>query len=291
MSTAPSGLRLPFLVDLKDKVAVVTGGSGVLGSAMCRALAACGAKIAVVGRDREKAERFAAELAREGAVARGFSCDVVDRVAVEVTAAEVRSTLGPCDILVNGAGGNHPNGTSGRETFDPLAAEKTPAETTFFDLDVSGFKFVFDLNLIGTLLPSQAFGKQMIGRPGCTIINVSSMSALRPLTKVAAYSGAKAAVNNFTQWLATHLAPAGVRVNAIAPGFFLTEQNHRLLIQEDGEYTPRARKVIAQTPMHRFGEPDELLGALLWLADSRAAGFVTGTVIPVDGGFSAYAGV
>jgi NAD(P)-dependent dehydrogenase (short-subunit alcohol dehydrogenase family) len=291
MSTAPSRLRLAFLVDLKDKVAVVTGGSGVLGSAMCRALAACGAKIAVVGRDREKAERFAAELAQGGAVARGFSCDGVDRSAGEATAAEVRSTLGACDILVNGAGGNHPKATSGRETFDPSAGEKGPAETTFFDLDVSGFEFVFELNLIGTLIPSQVFGKQMIGRPGCTIINVSSMSALRPLTKVAAYSGAKAAVNNFTQWLATHLAPAGVRVNAIAPGFFLTEQNHRLLVQENGEYTPRAKKVIAQTPMRRFGEPEELLGALLWLADSRASAFVTGTIIPIDGGFSAYAGV
>jgi NAD(P)-dependent dehydrogenase (short-subunit alcohol dehydrogenase family) len=289
MSTAP--LRLAFLVDLKGKVAVVTGGSGVLGSAMCRALAACGAKIAVVGRDRAKAERFATELVEGGAVARGFSCDVVDRSALEATAAAVHSSLGPCDILINGAGGNHPKATSGRETFDPAAAEKTPAETTFFDLDVSGFEFVFDLNLIGTLLPSQVFGKQMIGRAGCTIINVSSMSALRPLTKVAAYSGAKAAVNNLTQWLATHLAPAGIRVNAIAPGFFLTEQNHRLLIQEDGEYTPRGKKVIAQTPMHRFGEPEELLGALLWLADSRASGFVTGTIIPVDGGFSAYAGV
>jgi NAD(P)-dependent dehydrogenase (short-subunit alcohol dehydrogenase family) len=289
MSSGP--LRLAFLVDVKDKVAVVTGGSGVLGSAMCRALAACGAKIAVVGRDRDKAERFAAELVSAGAVARGFPCDVVDRSAVEATAAAVRSAFGPCDILVNGAGGNHPKGTSGRETFDPSAAEKAPTETSFFDLDVTGFEFVFDLNLIGTLLPSQVFGKQMIGRPGCTIINVSSMSAFRPLTKVAAYSGAKAAVNNLTQWLATHLAPAGVRVNAIAPGFFLTEQNHRLLIEDDGEYTPRARKVIAQTPMHRFGEPEELLGALLWLADSRASGFVTGTIIPVDGGFSAYAGV
>jgi NAD(P)-dependent dehydrogenase (short-subunit alcohol dehydrogenase family) len=289
MSSGP--LRLAFLVDLKDKVAVVTGGSGVLGSAMCRALAACGAKIAVVGRDRDKAERFAAELVGAGGVARGFSCDVVDRSAVEATAAAVSSTLGPCDILINGAGGNHPKGISGRETFDPSAAETTPAETTFFDLDVAGFEFVFDVNLVGTLLPSQVFGKQMVGRSGCTIINVSSMSAFRPLTKVAAYSGAKAAVNNLTQWLATHLAPAGIRVNAIAPGFFLTEQNHRLLIQEDGGYTPRARKVIAQTPMHRFGEPEELLGALLWLADSKASGFVTGTIIPVDGGFSAYAGV
>jgi NAD(P)-dependent dehydrogenase (short-subunit alcohol dehydrogenase family) len=280
-----------FRVDLKGKVAVVTGGSGILGSAMCRALAQCGARVAILGRDRAKAQRLADELTRDGAVARGVSCDVLDRAAVEATAREVEADLGPCDILVNGAGGNHPKGTSGLEAFDPVAAPKGPADTSFFELEVSGFEFVFDLNLLGTLLPSQVFGKQMISRPGCTIINVSSMSAYRALTKVAAYSAAKAAVNNFTQWLATHLAPAGIRVNAIAPGFFLTEQNHKLLIQEDGGYTPRARKVIAHTPMRRFGQPEDLLGALLWLADSAASGFVTGAIVPIDGGFSAYAGV
>jgi NAD(P)-dependent dehydrogenase (short-subunit alcohol dehydrogenase family) len=282
---------LPFRVDLKGKVAVVTGGSGVLGSAMCKALATCGAKLAILGRDRAKAERLAADLAQDGAVARGVSCDVLDRAAVEAAALEIQSTLGPCDILINGAGGNHPKGTSGQEYFDAATAGKSPAETSFFDLDVSGVEFVFDLNLLGTLLPSQTFGKQMLGRAGCTIINVSSMSAFRPLTKVAAYSGAKAAVNNLTQWLATHLAQAGIRVNAIAPGFFITEQNRKLMIQEDGGYTPRAKKVIAQTPMRRFGQPEELLGALLWLADSKASGFVTGTIIAIDGGFSAYAGV
>jgi NAD(P)-dependent dehydrogenase (short-subunit alcohol dehydrogenase family) len=281
---------LPFRVDLKGKVAVVTGGSGVLGSAMCKALARCGARVAILGRDGEKAQRLADELVRDGGAARGLSCDVLDRAAVEATAQEVQATLGSCDILINGAGGNHPKGTSGLEVFEPAAA-KGPAETNFFDLEVAGFEFVFDLNLLGTLLPSQIFGKQMVGRPGCTIINVSSMSAYRPLTKVAAYSAAKAAINNFTQWLATHLAPAGIRVNAIAPGFFLTEQNHKLLIQDDGGYTPRARKVIAQTPMRRFGQPEELLGALLWLSDSSASGFVTGTIVPIDGGFSAYAGV
>jgi NAD(P)-dependent dehydrogenase (short-subunit alcohol dehydrogenase family) len=282
---------LPFRVDLSDKVAVVTGGSGVLGSAMCRALASCGAKLAILGRDREKAERFAAELVRDGGVARGLSCDVLDRAALEAAALEIQSALGPCDILINGAGGNHPKGTAGQEYFDLATAGKGPSETSFFDLDASGFEFVFDLNLLGTLLPSQTFGRQMLGRPGCTIINVSSMSAFRPLTKVAAYSGAKAAVNNLTQWLATHLAQAGIRVNAIAPGFFITEQNRRLMIQDDGGYTPRAKKVIAQTPMRRFGQPEELLGALLWLADSRASAFVTGTIIAIDGGFSAYAGV
>jgi NAD(P)-dependent dehydrogenase (short-subunit alcohol dehydrogenase family) len=283
--------KLPFRVDLKDKVVVVTGGSGVLGSAMCRALAACGAKLVVIGRDRQKAEKLAGELAAAGGVARGVSCDVLDKPSLEAAAREIESAFGPCDILVNGAGGNHPKGTAGQEYFDAKTAGTAPSETTFFDFDVAGFDFVFKLNLLGTLLPSQVFGRQMVGRPGCTIINVSSMSALRPLTKVAAYSGAKAAINNLTQWLATHFAQSGIRVNAIAPGFFITEQNRKLMIQEDGNYTARAKKVIAQTPMRRFGEPDELLGALLWLADSKASGFVTGTIIAIDGGFSAYAGV
>ena len=206
-------------------------------------------------------------------------------------AGEIQAGFGPCDILINGAGGNHPKGTAGQEVFDPETAGKAPGQTSFFDLDSEGFQHVFNLNLLGTVLPSQVFARQMLGRAGCTIINISSMSAMKPLTKVAAYSGAKAAINNFTQWLATHFAGAGIRVNAIAPGFFITEQNHKLMIEEDGGFTPRAKKVIAQTPMKRFGQPEELLGALLWLSDARASGFVTGTVVPIDGGFSAYAGV
>jgi NAD(P)-dependent dehydrogenase (short-subunit alcohol dehydrogenase family) len=281
----------PLRVDLRDKVAVVTGGSGVLGAAMCNALAESGAKVAILGRDRTKADKAARDLARTGAVVRGFSCDVLVREALDGVAAEIRSALGPCDILVNCAGGNHPKGTAGQEYFDPAASGKTPPETSFFDLDVAGFEYVLNLNLLGTLLPSQVFGRHMLGRPGCTIINVSSMAAIRPLTKVAAYSGAKAAVNSLTQWLATHLAQTGIRVNAIAPGFFITEQNRRLMVQDDGSFTPRANKVIAHTPMRRFGRPEELVGALLWLADSSASGFVTGTIIPIDGGFSAYAGV
>jgi NAD(P)-dependent dehydrogenase (short-subunit alcohol dehydrogenase family) len=284
-------ITLPFRVNLNDKVAVVTGGSGVLGSAMCKALAACGAKVAILGRDPAKAERLAAVIKDAGGAAQGFSCNVLDREALESTAVAIRSTFGPCDILVNGAGGNHPKGISGQEYFDPATTSKEASQSSFFDLDVEGFKFVFELNLLGTLLPSQVFGQHMVGRPGCTIINISSMSSYKPLTKVAAYSNAKSAVNSFTLWLATHLSRAGIRVNAIAPGFFITEQNRKLMVQDDGGYTPRAKKIISQTPMQRLGEPDELLGALLWLADAKASGFVTGTIIPIDGGFSAYAGV
>ncbi|GAA5159251.1 SDR family oxidoreductase [Viridibacterium curvum] len=279
-------MSLPFDIDLKNKVVVVTGGAGVLGAAMCRALAECGAKIVIIGRDLAKAEALAESINATGGFAQGMSCNVLDRAALETAAAHIASTLGPCDILINGAGGNHPKGVTDQEYLD-AAGEGS----NFFDLDMEGFKFVFDLNLMGTLLPSQVFAKQMLGRTGCSIINISSMSALKPLTKVAAYSGAKAAVSNFTQWLAVHLAQSGIRVNALAPGFFITEQNHKLMLKEDGSYTPRAQKVIAQTPMRRFGEASELIGALLWLCEPKASGFVTGSIIAVDGGFSAYAGV
>lgn len=289
MSTA--SYPVPFHVDLSQKVAVVTGGAGVLGASMCKALAACGAKIAIIGRDQAKADHLAAEIKAAGGEAAGFSCNVLDREMLEQTAVKIAERLGPCDILINGAGGNHPKGITEQEYFDPQSVGNPDAGGSFFDLDMKGFESVFDLNFIGTLLPSQVFARQMIGRPGCTIINISSMSAFRPLTKVAAYSGAKAAVSNFTQWLAVHLGQSGIRVNAIAPGFFITEQNQKLMLEEDGSFTPRAQKVIAQTPMRRFGDADELLGALLWLAESKASGFVTGSIIAVDGGFSAYSGV
>lgn len=284
-------MSLPFDIDLKNKVAVVTGGAGVLGAAMCRALAECGAKVVIIGRDLAKAESLAESINGTGGFAQGMSCDVLSREALENAAAHIASTLGPCDILINGAGGNHPKGVTGQEYFDAETAGKDASQTSFFDLDMEGFKFVFDLNLMGTLLPSQVFAKQMLGRTGCSIVNISSMSAFRPLTKVAAYSGAKAAVSNFTQWLAVHLGQSGIRVNALAPGFFITEQNRKLMLEEDGSFTPRAKKVIAQTPMRRFGDASELIGALLWLVEPKASGFVTGSIIAVDGGFSAYAGV
>jgi len=281
---------LPFLINLSGKVAVVTGGAGILGAAMCRALATCGAKVAIIGRDLSKADRLADEIKAQGGIAKGYACNVLDRGALEQASIAIKGDLGPCDILINGAGGNHPKGITEQEYFAP-AANRDSASGSFFDLDMEGFEFVFDLNLMGTLLPSQIFAKQMIDRPGCTIINISSMAASRPLTKVAAYSGAKAAVSNFTQWLAVHLGQSGIRVNALAPGFFITEQNRNLMLQADGEFTERAQKVIAQTPMRRFGDAEELIGALLWLVEPKASGFVTGSIIAVDGGFSAYSGV
>jgi NAD(P)-dependent dehydrogenase (short-subunit alcohol dehydrogenase family) len=282
---------LPFTVNLQGKVAVVTGGTGVLCSAMARALAQCGAKVAIVSRRAANVEQEAAAIRAAGGVAIGVSGDVTDKASLEKARATIEAELGPCDILINGAGGNHPKGTAGREV---LAADglKTPSPpTTFFDLEAEGFKFVFDLNYVGTVLPCQVFGRGMVERNRGCIINVSSMSAFKPLTKVMSYSSAKAAVNNFTQWLAVHLARTGVRVNAIAPGFFKTEQNRALLENADGSNTPRAATIVAHTPMQRFGQAQDLVGCLLWLVSDEAAGFVTGAVIPVDGGFHAFSGV
>lgn len=272
------------------KVAVVTGGSGVLGSGFCKALATNGYKVAIIALHNEASEQLAAEINSSGGVALAVAADVTDKASVEEAAAIIAQQLGTCDLLINGAGGNHPKGTSSEETYS-AAAEQTEGKTTFFDLDPQGIDFVFKLNFMGSLIPAQVFGKQMLNKPHASIINISSMSALCPLTKIPAYSAAKAAINNFTQWLAVHFAPAQIRVNAIAPGFFLTQQNYNLLKTAEGEWTPRAEKIIAHTPMGRFGEADELIGTLLWLADNNTSGFVNGVVIPVDGGFAAYSGV
>jgi NAD(P)-dependent dehydrogenase (short-subunit alcohol dehydrogenase family) len=285
-------MSVPFKVDLSGKVAVVTGGTGVLCSAMARALAECGAGVAVLGRRKDVADELAARIRKEGGKAIGVSADVVDRAKLEAANAVIEKELGPVDILLNGAGGNHPKGTTSVETMNPEDVGKTTAGvTTFYDLDPEGLQHVFNLNFLGTLLPCQVFTRSMVARRKGTIINISSVSAGRPLTKVAAYGAAKAAINNLTQWLAVHFARTGVRVNAIVPGFFLTEQNRNLLTKPDGSLSPRGDKIIAGTPMGRFGEAHELLGALLWLVDDRAAGFVTGSVVPVDGGFTAYSGV
>lgn len=274
---------------LRNKVAVVTGGGGVLGSEFAKALARAGAKVAIMNRTVATAQAVVDAIQADGGEAIAVPCDVLDKAAVEKAAAEILAKLGPCDILLNAAGGNHPAATSSKEIFEPAADDSMAG--TFFDLKVEGFNAVFQLNFMGTFIPTQVFAQQMLGRQGSTVINVSSMSAYHPLTKVAAYSAAKAAISNFTEWLAVHLAPAGIRVNAIAPGFFLTEQNRTLLTNPDGSLTPRANKIISHTPMKRFGDPQDLLGTLLWLADENAAGFVTGIVVPVDGGFNAYAGV
>jgi NAD(P)-dependent dehydrogenase (short-subunit alcohol dehydrogenase family) len=286
-------MSVPFKVDLSGKVAVVTGGTGVLCSAMARALGECGAGVAVLGRRKEVADELAATIRKDGGKAVGVSADVLDRAKLEAANALIEKELGgPVDILLNGAGGNHPKGNTSGEILDPESVGKTVAGmNSFYDLDPESLQYVFNLNFLGTLLPSQVFTKGMVGRKQGTIVNISSVSAVKPLTKVVAYGAAKAAITNFTQWLAVHFARAGVRVNAIVPGFFITEQNRNLLTKPDGTLSPRGDKIIAHTPMGRFGEANELLGALLWLVDERAAGFVTGSVVTVDGGFTAYSGV
>jgi len=275
---------------LHNKVAVITGGSGVLCSAMAIELARQGVKVAVLGRTLEKVNHIVEQIKQNGGVAIGISCDVTNQENVETAAAEVEAQLGACNILINGAGGNQATANTTNETFS-LDDWNNPEVRSFFDLSTDGIRQVMDLNFIGTLIPSQVFAKQMLNAESPVIINISSMSAPSPMTKVPGYSAAKAAINNFTQWLAVHMANTGIRVNAIAPGFFLTEQNHRLLLNEDGTLTERSNKIVTHTPMRRFGKPEDLLGSLLWLCDDQASGFVTGITVPVDGGFMAYSGV
>ncbi len=285
-------MSVPFKVDLKNKVAVVTGGGGVLCSAMAKALAECGAAVAVADLKLEAAQRVADEITAAGGKAIAVACNALEKESLEAANNEIEKSLGPVSILINGAGGNHPKGTTAMEYLNPDDLLKDNRDfVTFYDLDPKGIEFVFNLNFLGTLLPTQAFTKKMALERSGVIINVSSMNAFRPLTKIPAYSAAKAAVSNFTQWMAVHMAKAGIRVNAIAPGFFLTDQNRSLLTNPDGSPTPRSAKILAHTPMERYGDPSDLIGALLWLVSDPAAGFVTGVVVPVDGGFAAYSGV
>lgn len=282
-------MKLPFSLDLSGKTAVVTGAGGVLCSMFAKMLAQCGAKTAVLDLNLEAAQAVAGEIAAEGYTAKAYKADVLNKEVMETVHQEVLRDFGPCDILINGAGGNNPRATTDKEYYFPGDID---AETkSFFDLDSDGVEFVFNLNFLGTLIPTQVFAKDMLGREGCNILNISSMNAYTPLTKIPAYSGAKAAVSNFTQWLAVHFSKENIRVNAIAPGFFVTKQNEKLLFNGDGTPTPRTGKILAATPMGRFGKAEELAGAVLFLLNNEAASFVTGVVIPIDGGFSAYSGV
>lgn len=281
-------MKLPFEINLKDKVVVITGAGGLICGAFALAVGKTGAKVALLDLNQEAADKYASQIREEGGNAIAYKCNVLEKDSIKAAHDAIVKDFGTCDVLINGAGGNSPKATTDNEYFKP---EDLNNMKTFFDLDQSGVEFVFNLNFLGTLLPTQVFAQDMIGKTGCSIVNISSMNAFTPLTKIPAYSGAKAAISNFTQWLAVHFSKVGVRCNAIAPGFFSTAQNAKLLFNEDGTPTARTGKILAGTPMGRFGEIDELIGTLLYLLNEDASGFVNGVVIPVDGGFSAYSGV
>lgn len=273
---------------LKDKVIVITGAGGIICSEIARHLAKQGAKIALLDLNQELAAGYAQEIVKQGGVAQAFKCNVLEMDSIKAAHQAVNEAFGPCDILINGAGGNNPKATTDNEYH----ATDLPAETkTFFDLEQSGFEFVFNLNIMGTILPTQVFAKDMVGRQGCNILNISSMNAFTPLTKIPAYSGAKAAVSNFTQWAAVHFSKVGVRCNAVAPGFLRTAQNEKLLFNADGTPTARTNKILNNTPMQRFVTPEELNGAVEFLVDDAKSSAITGVVLPVDCGFAAYSGV
>lgn len=277
---------------LKDKVAIITGGGGILCGFLAEKIAEYGIKVAIIDLKKEAAENVTNRINKSGGSAIAIQADVLNKTSLEKAEKLVWEKLGQWNILINGAGGNHPQGTTSNEYLSLDNDDKKQKEiTTFFDLDSEGVRFVFDLNFLGTFLSTQVFARKMIRQKGAIIVNISSMNAFRPLTKIPAYSAAKAAVSNFTQWLAVYFSKVSIRVNAIAPGFFLTEQNRSLLLDKNGNYTSRAKTILAHTPIGRFGVPEDLAGTLLWLIDENASGFVNGIVIPVDGGFSAFSGV
>lgn len=280
-------LELPLKIDFTGKTVVVTGAGGILCGTMAKAFAQAGARVAALDLNEEAVKKLEEECANEGYTCKGYKANVLDLEELEAVHQQVSADLGPCDILINGAGGNNPRATTDNEYHH----EKKEGQKTFFDLDPNGVDFVFKLNFQGTLLPTQVFAKEMAERKSGCILNVSSMNAYVPLTKIPAYSGAKAAVSNFTQWLATHFAGTGIRCNAIAPGFLVSNQNRALLFQEDGTPTPRSNKILAGTPMGRFVEGEELLGGVFFLCDDKAASAITGVVLPIDAGYSAYSGV
>ncbi len=280
-------MKLPLSVDFTGKVVIITGAGGVLCGDMARAYAQAGAKVAALDLNEEAVTKLAKELTDAGYICRGYKANVLDPVALEEVHQQILKDLGPCDILLNGAGGNNARATTDNE----YQHEAKEGQKTFFDLDASGVDFVFKLNFQGTLLPTQVFAKDMVERHHGCILNISSMNAYIPLTKIPAYSGAKAAISNFTQWLATHFAGSGIRANAIAPGFLVSNQNRALLFNEDGTPTARSAKILAGTPMGRFVDSAELLGGVFFLTDDDAASAITGVVLPIDCGFSAYSGV
>ncbi len=280
-------MELPLNIDFSGKVVVVTGAGGVLCGTMAKAFAQAGAKVAALDLNEEAVKKLADECKAAGYVCEGYKANVLETEALQEVHDKVLKDLGPCDILINGAGGNNPRATTDNE----YQHEAKEGQKTFFDLDAAGVDFVFKLNFQGTLLPTQVFAKDMIDRKSGCILNISSMNAYIPLTKIPAYSGAKAAVSNFTQWLATHFAGTGIRCNAIAPGFLVSNQNRSLLFNEDGTPTARSNKILNGTPMARFVDGEELLGGVFFLCDDKAASAVTGVVLPIDAGFAAYSGV
>ena len=278
--------------NLKNRVAVITGGGGVLCSGFAKDLAAFGVKVAILDLKPQAAQKVAKEIVARNGTAIAVTCNVLEKESLEQARKTVNEQFGTCDILINGAGGNSPLGNTTKETFEMEDIRgKAQDVKSFFDLDPEGIKFVFNLNFLGTLLTTQTFAIDMVGKKNACILNISSMNAYRPLTKIPAYSAAKAAVSNFTQFMAVHFADVGLRVNALAPGFFATNQNKTLLYNEDGSLTPRSDKILSHTPLGRFGVPADLTGALLFLCDEAYSGFITGLILPVDGGFSAFSGV
>lgn len=280
-------MKLPFEVSFKDKVVVITGAGGVICSELAKAFAATKAKVAILDLSMEKASFVAGEIKKEGGIALPIAVNCLIKEEIKKAHEEVKKALGPTDILINGAGGNNSKASTDDEFFD----SSKEGLKTFFDLEEKGIEFVFNLNFLSALLLTQEFAKDMIGRKDCSILNISSMNAFTPLTKIPAYSGAKASISNFTKWLAVYFSKEGIRVNAIAPGFFSTAQNKALLWNEDGTPTARTHKILNATPMGRFGEVNELVGATLFLSSPEAASFITGVVLPIDGGFSSYSGV
>ena len=288
-------MKVPFNINLSGKTAIVTGGSGTLCSAMAYGLAVSGAKVAIIGRNIEKLASVSEKLTKnaldeynKNVTIKGYSCNVINKDELTAAYETIKNELGSCDILINGAGGNQPGAIT---SIEMLKKDKEDSDYSFWNLDEDRIRDVMDLNYMGTLLPIQVFTKDMVEKRSGSIINIASVTSILPLTKVMAYGNAKSAILNLTQWLAVHFGESGIRCTAIAPGFYAAEQNHDLLFNADGTYTDRARKIIAGTPMGRFGNPEELIGAALFLASDETAGFVNGIVLPVDGGYSAYSGV